>query len=308
MPTPTFILSLDTEIAWGTYANLSARAAAFDAYPSLLRRLVRQLSIYEISATWAVVGALFGDPSQVPQPHYSFATAPDATRARQHPAAWFHLPAVLDIIQAARTPQEIGTHTYTHLLATDPGVTRELFARQLAAVVGLHRRHGLTPPRSLVYPQNRIAYTDLLREHGITAYRGSQPSWYGWLPKALQRPAHLLSRANASLPPVYRPVRASDGLVNLPASQFLMSYDGVRRRVPTAARVRQAERGLARAIRQQAVFHLWFHPFNLGSDDAMFDALQQILTLVWEHRAAGRLQVRTMGAVAAEVLAQPEKR
>lgn len=305
MPHATFILSLDTEIAWGTYGDLNARAAAFDQFPALLGRLVNLLDIYEVPATWAVVGALVDGVGDVPEPHYSFAPTPDTARRAGHPAAWFQMPGLLDVIQGMRVPQEIGTHTYTHLLADDAGVSRGLFAAQMAAVAALHERHGLPPVRSLVFPQNRVAHLDVLAEYGIIAYRGGAQDWYRWLPRPLQRPAHLLDRTLGTPPPTYAHhdrVRAH-GTVNLPASQFLMSYDGPRAHIPTAARVQQAERGLRRATQRGEIYHLWFHPFNLGSSEAMFAALTEILAHVWELRAAGRLRTVTMGDLAAEILA-----
>ncbi|MEO0562322.1 MAG: hypothetical protein AAF125_09410, partial [Chloroflexota bacterium] len=132
---------------------------------------------------------------------------------------------------------------------------------------------------------------------------GVASDWYARFPKAIKRPAHLIDRVMAITPPTYplTAERIEDGLVNLPASQFLMSYDGVRARIPTESRVQQAEKGLQRAVNRNEMFHLWFHPFNLGSSDAMFDALTQILALVYDYRAAGALQVRTMGAVATDL-------
>jgi peptidoglycan/xylan/chitin deacetylase (PgdA/CDA1 family) len=301
----TFILSLDTEIAWGTYSDLDGRAPAFDDYPSLLKRLVQQLDIYEIPATWAVVGHLLlpkGERTTVPQPTYSFASQPDSARMQGRPAEWFYAPYLLDTIQSARVPQEIGTHTFTHVLADVPGVTRELFDEQLAEVVRVHTANGLPPPRSLVYPQNRIAHTDLLLKHGMITYRGPEPSWYRGMPGSARRIGHLLDRTLAVTPPTFTHSDClhSDGLVNLPASQFLMSYDGVRGRIPTASRVMQAKRGLKQAIERDEIYHLWFHPFNLGSSDAMFEALSQILSEVWRLREGGVLLTRTMGDVAAE--------
>jgi peptidoglycan/xylan/chitin deacetylase (PgdA/CDA1 family) len=297
MASATFILSLDTEIAWGTYSAPGSKASAFDTYPALLRRLVNLLDIYEISATWAVVGALIDpQPDALPPVHYPFASAPDTERVQRGPAHWFHLPAVLDCIQRARAPQEIATHTYTHLLSDAPAVSRERFAAELRAARDLHAKLGLPPLRSLVYPQNRVAHVDVLGEFGITSYRGPAEDWYSALPRPLSRPAHLLDRSLGFPPPVYRLAdcdRTHD-VVNLPASQFLMSYDGVRASIPTESRVRQALTGLDRAAEHNAIFHLWFHPFNLGSADAMFDALTTILAQVYERRSAGTLRVLTM--------------
>lgn len=303
----TFILSLDTEIAWGTYNRLQDRAEAFDRYPELLRRLVRQLDTFDISATWALVGHLLLEPGEqttVPQPQYSFADHPDAARVAAHPPAWFHARYVLDAIRGMRAPQEISTHTFTHVLATDPGVSRELFDGQLAEVRRVYALHHIPAPRTLIYPQNRIAYTDVLAEHGIIAYRGPEQSRYARLPKPLRRPAHLLNRATAATPPTYpaSACREAPNLVNLPASQFLMSYDGVRAYIPTDARVQQARKGLRQAIQRDEIYHLWFHPFNLGSGEAMFDALTQILAMVWEGRSRGDVRVLTMVEAASLLL------
>ncbi|MEM6282367.1 MAG: hypothetical protein AAF787_09265 [Chloroflexota bacterium] len=303
--TGTFILSLDTEIAWGTYTHLEKRAPAFNHYPALLHRLINQLNIFEISATWAVVGHLLLHPDEstsVPQPHYKFAATPDSHRINHHPPEWFRAPYVADAIQNMRQPQDVGSHTFTHILADQ--VSRELFAAQLAEVVRIHAEKELPPPRSLVYPQNRIAHTDLLPEYGFITYRGIAQDWYNALPGPLRRPAHLLDRTLGIAPPTYAPADClqPDGLVNLPASQFLMSYDGVRARIPTAARVQQASRGLQQAIQRGEIFHLWFHPFNLGSSDDMFDALAQILAMVWQARERGLLRVQTMTETAAGII------
>ena len=76
----------------------------------------------------------------------------------------------------------------------------------------------------------------------------------------------------------------------------------MRRWIPTASRVRQARIGLNRAVRRGHLYHLWLHPFNLGGDDAMFDALTRILAEVARRRERGRLRVLTMGGAAEWIL------
>jgi hypothetical protein len=115
---------------------------------------------------------------------------------------------------------------------------------------------------------------------------------------------HLLHRALALPPPVYdlAGLKVSDRLVNLPASQFLLAADGVRGLIPAASRVRQAEIGLERAAQSGGLFHLWFHPFNLGTGELMFTALEAILRAVARRREAGHLRVQTMAEAAAWML------
>jgi peptidoglycan/xylan/chitin deacetylase (PgdA/CDA1 family) len=306
-----FILSLDTEIAWGTYTRADMRAFSpiFARYRGVLRQLIDLLDLYEVPATWAVVGHLFLQPGEpappgLEQPHYSWSDQPDWERApdSSHPA-WYYGPDVIELIRGARAAHEIGTHTYTHVIAGQPAVTPQILDSQLAACVAAHQANGLEL-RSIVYPWNEIAYTDRLADHGILAYRGEERNWYRGMPGPLGRLGHLLDRALAIPPPTYDldGLRPKGEVINLPASQFLMAYDGVRRLIPTGARVRQARIGLDRASQEDRLFHLWFHPFNLGTSPAMFEALERILQEVARLRSEDGLRVMTMGQVAEWVL------
>lgn len=284
-----FILSLDTEIAWGTDPQDRARYAdCFDNYRVIIRRLLDLLDAYQLPATWAVVGHLFlkpGDPRARLTP-------------RQAQWDWFHAPDVIRAIAEAPAGHEIGTHTFSHVCAGQ--VSRAEWEAELRLCATLHREHRL-PLRSLAFPRNQIAYLETLSAFGITAYRGVEGNR-----RAERRgAAYLLHQALAIPPPTYAldRLRVGDRLVNLPASQSLLAYDGLRRFVPTASRVRQAQRGLDHAARRGRLFHLWFHPFTLGTSNAMFYALEQILQDVDRRRQAGDLRALTMAAAADWILA-----
>lgn len=292
--TGTFILSLDTEIAWGTDApDLPRYAHCFDNYRPIVRRLIGLLAAYAIPATWAVVGHLFLPESDA------------RAKSFARPTQWYHAPEVLEWIQAAKTEHEIGTHTFSHVYTDEPAITREVWETELQTCVDIHREHGLKI-RSLVYPRNQVKYLETLPQFGIIAYRGQEQNWYRGLPKSVQRPAHLLDRMVGIQPPTYdlKKLKVGEQLVNLPSSQFLMAYDGIRGRIPTASRVRQARLGIEQAVKRDELYHLWFHPFNLGTNDAMFDALEQILRLVVERREKGELRVMTMEAAADKALSR----
>src|SRR5262249_51631195 len=112
-----FILSLDTEIAWGTYGpkELSRFQASFDSNRFLIRRLLDLLDRYSIPATFAVVSHLFlryctGHPD-VLQPHYAWASEPDSARdpcSDVEHAPWYYGPDIIAAIREARTGHEIG--------------------------------------------------------------------------------------------------------------------------------------------------------------------------------------------------------
>jgi peptidoglycan/xylan/chitin deacetylase (PgdA/CDA1 family) len=291
--TGTFILSLDTEIAWGTDSfDLPRCAPYFDAYPHLLRRLIDLLDQYHIPATWAVVGQLMLKPDDK---RSLIMASPGLDEIR-----WYHAPYVVEWIRAAKTPHEIGTHTFSHVYTDDPNTTQKLWEDELRDVVKLHRQLKLPSIRSIVYPRNQIKYLDTLPKYGIIAYRGIE----GNRPRERRGLAHLLDRALALPPPTYdlSACKTNDQLVNLPASQFLLAYDGLRGRIPTASRVRQARLGMEQAARKNELYHLWFHPFNLGTSPRMFEALEQILQIASALREQGKLQILTMEQAANKIL------
>lgn len=285
------VLSLDTEIAWGTYtaAGLARHANAFDNHCAIVGDLLALLEEHRAPATWAVVGALLREAPETPRPTYSFATAPDSQRApdpqRPH---WYSAPDLLDRLRSSPLPHEIATHTFFHTLATDPGVTREHWEADLRLVQETH------PAQSIVHPQNRIAFLDSLPRFGIATYRGKQPAWYSRFPGLLGRLCHLLDRALALAPPTFR-VNCATVPVNVPASMYLLPFGGLRSLVPAASRVLQARRGLDKAAARDEVFHLWFHPFNLGTDGRLLSVLDRILA----DAAKRGVEFRTMNTWAA---------
>lgn len=86
--------------------------------------------------------------------------------------------------------------------------------------------------RSIVYPRNQIKYLDSLSKYGIVAYRGIE----GNRERERRGIAHLVNRVLA-FSPTYdlAACKVNDQLVDLPASQFLLAYDGIRGRIPTVS-------------------------------------------------------------------------
>jgi hypothetical protein len=221
--------------------------------------------------------------------------ADDKRAANIQPPHWFHAPYVAEWIRDAKAAHEIGTHTFSHIYTADPATTAEVWAAEMEQCAALHRELGLAL-HSLVYPRNQIKFLDTLEQYGIVAYRGVE----GNRAHEQRGVAHLMQRALALPPPTYNPqtLEVGERLVNLPASQFLLAYDGIRGRIPTASRVRQARLGIEQAVQRGEIYHLWFHPFNLGTSARMFEALEQILIEAAQRRERGQLQVLTMAQAA----------
>ena len=183
----------------------------------------------------------------------------------------------------------------------DEGCSADVASSELEACLRVAADAGIEL-RSFVFPRNVEGHHDVLRAHGIRAFRGAEPYWYRGLPGPLRRAAHLADEAIALTPPVSSPAEIQPGLWDIPGSMLLLSRVGVRRLVPIQARVRKARKGLRRAVREDKVFHLWFHPFNLAVDrGAMLAALDEVLQEATRLRSAGQLTIRLMGALADEL-------
>ena len=314
----TFVFSLDTELAWGTAdkGGLRVYRRQLKETRSNVEKLLAMLHRYDVPATWAFVGHLFldschrdqpgGDPHpDVLTPRYPGSERnwhePDPATSRDSDPLWYG-DDLLEMVLNASPKHEIGCHTFSHLPLQGPSVTEEIARSQVDKCRDLAQDRGLEM-RSFVFPRNRVAHLDVLRESGFACYRGPERSWYTTLPRLLSRAGHFAHRFLGITPPVYSGLEADSGLVNIPASMFLMPPTGVRSLIPGRSRVRQAARGLRKSAESDALFHLWFHPWNIGDSAAMLEWLEAILREVDALRSQDRLRVMTMGGVANEVLA-----
>ena len=306
-----FTLSLDLELLWGTldlYGPSGFRDACEVERREIVDRLLDLFAEFEIPATWCVLGHLFLD-------HCAAAGGvkhPEIILPPRSRASWFeHDPcgderrdplfygrSLIEKIRRCRVPQEIGSHSFSHVIFDD--CSRETAASELAACVRAAREMGIEL-RSFVFPRNRIGHLDSLSAHGFACYRGPEPSWYERepLPAAAKRLGHLADVLRAAEPPVVLPQRTAEGLWNVPASMMYFPMHGLRRHVPPALRVRRAFKGLRAAARHRAIFHLWFHPTNFADEtEAMFQGLREILADAASRRKRGEIEIVPMGAVA----------
>lgn len=304
-----FVVSIDTEMAWGLN-HRPALSYQYDSERADLRQLLELFDRHKIPATWAVVGHLMLDQCaavdgvkhpEIVRPDYEwfdgdwFADDP-CTNSDVDPD-WYG-PDLIPMIRAALVDHEIATHGFSHIIAGDPGCSRETFASEMAAAVQAAAAHGVNLA-SIIHPRNRIGHLDVLGEHGIRAYRGrrvAEPP-NGMLEK-------LIDKTLGSSRTVIRPLLETDvpngPLVNLPAT---IMFDVDSRRRTWRLWVRQVERRLQQAVDQQSLFHIWFHPHNLRDHpEASFAALEHICGTAARHRNAGDLRTITMATMADEVV------
>lgn len=200
------------------------------------RDLLRVSEKYSIPMTWAICG----QTAQEDRPTFT---------------------SVLESKQA----QEIGVHTYSHIDvagASESDVETDI--QKCLDVLNLD-----SPPKSFIFPWNRMGHFELLRKMGFITYRDQQ--------RAIQAPTKHQSLLNIA--PTYYIDQNSYG------AQGLM------------------KRYLDLCISWNSVFHLWLHPWSavLQDDDKgrfVNDTFDPFFSYIAKKRDSGLLSVCTMGELA----------
>jgi hypothetical protein len=305
-----FTLSLDTELAWGTFDvdRVQRHEEAYGAAPAVIEHLCELFDTYDISATWALVSHLLVDcrdgasHDDRTQPAFSwiddwFGAMPCATGLDD--ALWY-APWLLDRLQACKTDQEIALHGATHMPLGDDGCSRHHAREEIESAVETLRTFGVEP-ESFVFPRNKIGHVDVLREHGIQSYRGRDRRWYERprVPNVVRPPLRFGDEISRITPPVVE-AKMIDGVVEIPGSQIFRPSHGGWQYTHSGSSIARARKGLRRAAETGRIFHLWFHPFNLGHEPSKdLQRLDAILDSVREFVEAGRIESRPMREVAA---------
>lgn len=301
--TGVFTISLDTELAWGAFdkGNIEQYEEAYRNTPAVIERLCELFDEYEIPATWAIVSHLLedceGNHANRTSPNFDwiddwFGELPCASGLDKD--LWY-APWLINRLQNCKTDQEIGLHGSTHMQLGADGCSRQHAEEEIGTAIETLRAHGVEP-ESFVFPRNDVGHVDVLREYGIKAYRGVDARWYELksLPRAVKSSLRFTDEAVRRTPPVVEPVEL-DGVVEIPGSQvFRPSHDGWQH-TPGESSVARAKKGLRRAAHTGGVFHLWFHPFNLGHEPELdLERFECILKSVSSLVESGEIMCKTM--------------
>ncbi|MBP7416884.1 MAG: hypothetical protein KA831_09545 [Pyrinomonadaceae bacterium] len=309
-----FTISLDFELIWGTLDHSGVerygKICQFER-EQVIDRLLDLFVEFEFSTTWCVVGHLFLDKCEkhngvkhpeIVRPNHEWMTRDwfelDPNEA-EHESSIFVGRSLVEKIKNCPVPQEIGSHSFSHVIFSDPGCSRETAVSEMRECKRVADEIGVKL-RSFAFPRNEVGHLDVLKEYGIESYRGVEPHWYenGSYPKKVRRLMHLFDVVSAKTPPVVMPEKDASGLWNIPGSAIFFPMHGKRRYLPVERRVSRAVKGLNRASREKRIFHLWFHPTNMADQpDQMFDGLRQILEHAANLRSKDQLEVLTMGEI-----------
>ncbi len=308
--TATFVISIDLEMSWGSvHHGRPHRTRQYEKEREIVRGVLDLMEKHRISSTWAIVGHLFlRSCAAVDGRKHPDIRRPDY---RWHDADWYDLdpassltsdptwygPDLVDMIRSCGVEQEIGSHSFGHIIAGDPDCDEAAFESDLDACIQVADSAGLQL-RSYVYPRNSIGHVDVLERKGFAAYRGAPLTprqQRGRVGGAVDSAVRILIPSRH--PPQH--ARVEGGLVNVPQT-YLFDPDSVTaRRLGTSLWTRLMQRRLLGAVQTGSLFHLWFHTHNLAENLTRgLSAMDALFADMNEAVDSGLAENLTMGQVA----------
>jgi peptidoglycan/xylan/chitin deacetylase (PgdA/CDA1 family) len=312
-----FVMSIDTELAWGEAHRRDGSQGRhhFDAERQVIDEMLVLFARYEIAATWAVVGHLFLDachddgrgahPELVPPAYDADWLAVDPCSTIEAAPHWYGRD-IVDAILRCPVPQEIGSHSFSHVIVGDPACTPAVFASELRAAAAVADDRSVEL-RSFVYPRNSIGQVERLAEHGYRCYRGGRPNApFAGRPDWQRRALGMVDKVRPLSGSATLPARHASGVWNVPQT-YLFAPATVARRLPPTLWARRPLARLHQAGRARSLFHLWFHPYNVTADpERSLAVLEIVCREAARLRDDGRIDVVTMGDLAARLDARAE--
>lgn len=309
-----FTISIDFELIWGTLDRHGPDGLLQLCETERLHVIDHLLNLFaefDVSATWCIVGHLLLDRCraeyglkhpEIVRPTHKWASKDwflDDPCSSEGADPVFYGRSLVQKIRNCRPPQEIGCHTFSHVILGDNGCSRATAETEVQACLEAAQELGIEM-RSFAFPRNRVGHLQVLRENGFTVFRGPELRWYenDRLPRKLKRMLRLLDILTARTPDTVAAELTQSGLWNVPASMLFTPSHGIRQRLPVSLRVHRAKKGLDAAVREQRIFHLWFHPTDLAQNrEAMLAGLRQVLEYSDRLRKRNQLRVLPMRAL-----------
>jgi hypothetical protein len=308
---PCVVISLDFELRWGVHhrlgCNIDTYRANIENVRIIVPALLKMFTERGVHATWAYVGAVgcsgwneFFEraPSSPKYTNTDLAFNPRFADIDPSGSLYF-APELVEMIGRSKG-QELGTHTFSHVFAREPGFTANDLISDLNAVakIGIEKFGGA--PISLVFPRNQTAWLETMYQRGIKIYRSNQD---GWCYDATQSGENTMLARSCRLVRDLNPLESSltDIQSALTQASLFVRFD-----LPYLGWILHFER-IRREIQRITcgqVFHLWWHPHNLGGDlSRSLERAQRIADLVSEGVAHARLKSRNMREVYEEYAA-----
>jgi hypothetical protein len=320
--TGNLVISLDFELLWGVRDHATRESYGPNVFGGR-KALPVLLEVFErrgIKATWAIVGALLCENKDELLARAEHAARDGAMISRldeigaDEQSDPYHFGASLARLIASCPGQEIGTHTFSHRCALEPGETLAGFSADVASALVQLREWGIRS-KSIVFPRNQYGakHLEICRSLGLTHFRGNEAKWYyaprpgGRQTRALRICRLIDSYIDLSGSNVSYPESEVDAvLVNVASSRFLRPfYRGAA--LLDGLRLRRVKKAMLEAALTCGTFHLWWHPENFGKNLAdNVAALTKVLDWFEQLRDSHGMQSRAMHEIKGGVPDAPE--
>lgn len=281
METAKLIVSLDFELFWGMQDGWTLEEYRENVLGGR-RAIPQMLELFRnhgIHATWATVGfmfadnydelkAFFPDNALLPTYHNSALSAYhcfEAIGEDEKTAPCFYAPSLIQLVNESEG-QEIGSHTFSHYYCRESGQTVEQFEADMKSAKAIAESKGFKLT-SVVLPRNQCEpeYTAVLNKLGFAAYRDEENDWIH--EKVKFRPLMRILR----LLDVYFPLTGQGGYIPK-CENGIWNFVGSRMYKPyfrplafmEKLKVHRIKRQMLHAAKNGLVFHLWWHPHNVG--------------------------------------------
>lgn len=284
MATGTLLISLDFELFWGMHdcETIESYGQNILGGRNAIPQLLELFKKYDIHASWATVGMLFAEsktelnqysPEENKRPRFENTLLSSYRMfgeigAHEKEDPYYYGKSLIDLI-AQYPNQEIASHTFSHYYAREAGQTAEAFEADIQAAKHIARDKGYDV-KTMVFPRNQSnpAYEPIMLRNDFVAFRGEEEDWIHRIRiKPLMRMLRLAdSYINLTGSATYSLERFQKGeLHNFHGSRFLRPYNH-RLKLFEGLKLRRAKSQMKHAAKKGEVFHLWWHPHNIGVD------------------------------------------
>lgn len=292
-----FVISLDFELFWGIRDKFS-----FEEYGAnvlgvweVIPKLLKLFEKYDIHATFATVGAMFSEnldelnpflPSL--KPNYSDSSLSPyfgyLENSKNHDPRYYFGKKLVELIKSD-SRHEIGTHTFSHYYALEPGQTKEEFDSDLNSAIEIAKSQGIEL-KSFVFPRHQINpdYLDLFPKYGIEIYRETEKAWFhsaargadeSMIKRGIRYLDYFICLGNHHCQNLSEIKKGN--LYAIRASRWLRPYKKSESKFDFL-KMRRIKKQMNHAAKKGKIFHLWFHPHDIGiQQNKNFEMLEEIL-------------------------------
>ncbi len=297
-----FVISLDCELIWGVhhYGGIK-RYPYLQSYESSYNFLIDLFSTYKINATFAFVGSIALNKKEFRDDinnslgnYYKKWLNEIEDKSAKRPELWFNRDIIQKILDSDQN-HEIASHSFSHPNFINEQFTKKMAINEFTLSNKILKKIMNEDIKSYIYPENGIGHLDIFKDSKYEIYRGKNKSWYENLP--LNRIFHFIDQSLPITPPSVKLSSDIYGNKYLPGSLMLFAYDGIRKIIPDNIRFLKIKKGIDKAIEKKQVFHLWFHPWNIGSSVRMRNLFEKVIKYVEKKSSENLLEVATMSQI-----------